>query len=134
MTRRDLADASSSRGSISDHCATTRHVLDLMDRHVGDAAATAQTRYGDSVDRAKLLVVHAALLTHLHAKRVTASQSRQILDIYHDGAADEYTSYENFEAVVEIKRLVREAISRLEVADRQDTEITWFLGRSKKLS
>lgn len=132
VTRKDLA-AASAAGSIGDHCATTRHVLDLMDRHVEEP----RTRYGDAVDRAKLLVVHAALLTHLHARRVAPSQSRQILcmdvdadaDVDHAGAADEYGSHEGFEAVVEVRRLVREAACRLEVADRQDAEIAWFLGK-----
>lgn len=120
--RTDLADMSTNN-SIRDHCSAISHVLGLLDQYMQDR----QVENGDLVDRAALLVVHAVLLVHLHAKDIAVVHSRGILDMNNDGTPDAYTSYDSFQAVAKARSLAKEAIRRLDTNDQLEPGISWFL-------
>lgn len=120
--RTDLAEKATN-DSIRGHCFAVSHVLGLLDMYRQDR----QVEKSDLVDWAALLVVHAVLLIHLHAKAIGVVHSQGLLDMNSDGTAEAYTSCEDFQAVAKVRSLARIAISQLTPDNQLDSEVICFL-------
>lgn len=120
---RPLLAEVSTANSIRSHCSAINHVIGLLHEYMQGR----QVEKSVQVDRAALLVLHAVLLIHLHAKVIGVVHSQGILDLNSDGTADEYTSGESFQAVAKARSLAKAAICQLGQNDQPDTQITCFL-------
>ncbi|OAA36998.1 hypothetical protein NOR_07274 [Metarhizium rileyi] len=118
--RTRLAEMSTDK-SIRSHCSAISHVLGLLDQHMRDGQALPH--------RAALLVVHAVLLIQLHAKSIGVMHSQGILEMNGDDTPDAYRSYEDFQALVKVRSLAKEAISQLAPNKTLDPAITSFIHR-----
>ncbi|KAH9907252.1 hypothetical protein F4778DRAFT_528957 [Xylariomycetidae sp. FL2044] len=94
---------------VSDYISTVTHVLHLLDQSL------LENSHGDDLatDRAALLVIHATLLIHQHAKTIPLFPPCGLLRCIDKDASDAYMTFEGFLAAAHARDLAETAIGQL---------------------
>ena len=122
-------DLTKQNGMIRDH-KIIKHILHLA---AEDASHTNHDLCWFA-DRAKLLVIHAVVLVHLHAKVISKPYSLGLFEMDRsDDVVEDYTSPEGFQSVIQTRRDAKEAIQVLKDAgvDRECTVTCRLYGLSE---